>query len=186
VVLGYSPVFSGLLLLAMNGGDLVLKTAVTRAMRRFGFRSVLIASAAGLLATVVGCATFSAATPYWAIFALLAAGGMARSLLFSGMGTLAFADVPHEELGSATVLWNLVIQVTNALGVSLAAILMNVTSWSVGEPMGHVTLRNCQVALIAMALIGSFSLIPFWRLPRHAGALVSGHRPQGLARQNEG
>jgi len=186
VVMGYSPVFSGLLLLAMNGGDLVLKTAVARALRRFGFRSVLIASAAGLLVTVVGCATFSAATPYWAIFALLAVGGMARSLLFSGMGTLAFADVPHEELGSATVLWNLVIQVTNALGVSLAAILMNLSSWSIGEPMGHVTLRNCQVALIAMALIGSFSLIPFWRLPRHAGALVSGHRPQGLAPESEG
>jgi EmrB/QacA subfamily drug resistance transporter len=184
VVLGYSAVYSGLLLLAMNGGDLMLKTGVTQAIRRFGFRSTLIVSAAAMLVSILGCAAFSAATPYWVICALLAVSGMARSLLFTGMGTLAFADVAREELGSATVLWNLVIQITNALGVSLAAIFMNLTSWVLGEPMGHVTLRNCQVALVAMALIGALSLIPFSRLPRHAGAAVSGHRPEGIARTN--
>jgi len=147
---------------------------VTRTVRRFGFRSTLISSASGMLVSVIACAAFSGATPYWVIFAVLAVSGMARSLLFTGMGTLAFADVPHEELGSATVLWNLVIQITNALGVSLAAILMNLTSWVLGEPVGHVTLHNCQVALVAMALIGALSLIPFARLPRHAGAALSG------------
>ncbi len=182
VVLGYSAVYSGLLLLAMNGGDLLLKTAATQALRRFGFRTVLIASASVMLIAVMVCAAFSAGTAYWAIFAVLAACGMARSLLFSGMSTLAFADVPREELGSATVLWNLVLQATNALGVSMAAILMNVTSWFLGEPIGHVTLRNCQVALIVMALIGASSLVSFWRLPQDAGAAVTGHRPAGLAR----
>ncbi len=182
VVLGYSAVYSGLLLLAMNGGDLLLKTAATHSMRRFGFRSVMMASSAVMLLTVMVCAAFSAATSYWVIFGVLVASGMARSLLFTGMGTLAFADVPREELGSATVLWNLVLQATNAFGVSLAAILMNLTSWVLHEPMGHVSLRNCQVALIAMALIGALSLIPFSRLPHHAGAAVSGHRPERLAR----
>jgi EmrB/QacA subfamily drug resistance transporter len=182
VVLGYSAVYSGFLLLAMNGGDLLLKTAATQAMRRFGFRSVLIASTSVMLVTVVVCAAIAAATGYWVIFGVLAASGMARSLLFTGMGTLAFADVPREELGSATVLWNLVLQATNAFGVSLAAILMNLTSWVLHEPMGHVSLRNCQAALIVMALIGALSLIPFSRLPHHAGAAVSGHRRERLAR----
>ncbi|HTW39014.1 MAG TPA: MFS transporter [Steroidobacteraceae bacterium] len=185
VVLGYSAVYSGLLLLAMNGGDLLLKTAATRSMRRFGFRSVLIASTAVMLVSVMGCAAFSRATGYWVIFAVLAGSGMARSLLFTGMGTLAFADVPHEELGSATVLWNLVLQATNALGVTLAAIVMNLTSWALGEPMGHVTLSNCRVALIVMALIGALSLVSFARLPQHAGAAVSGHRPRQLAEPSE-
>jgi EmrB/QacA subfamily drug resistance transporter len=178
VVLGMSAVYSGFLLLAMNGGDLLLKTAATRSVRRFGFRSILIASTSVMLVGVLLCAAFSAATAYWVIFAVLAASGMARSLLFTGMGTLAFADVPHEELGSATVLWNLVLQATNALGVSLAAILMNLTSWALGEPMGHVTLANCRVALIVMGLIGALSIVPFARLPHHAGAAVSGHRPR--------
>jgi EmrB/QacA subfamily drug resistance transporter len=177
VVLGYSAVYSGFLLLAMNGGDLLLKAVASRTLRRFGFRPVLIATSILMLASVAACAVLSAFASYWIIFAILAACGMARSLLFTGMSTLAFADVPHEELGSATVLWNLVLQITNALGVSLAAILMNLTSLVLHEPAGRVTLHNCQVALIALVLLGAASLLPFARLPPHAGAAVSGHRP---------
>lgn len=176
VVLGYSAFYSGLLLLAMNGGDLLLKTVATLTLRRFGFRSVLVASSLLTLAGMAAAAALSALASYWVIFAILGACGMARSLLFTGMSTLAFADVPHEEVGSATVLWNLVLQITNALGVSLAAILMNLTSALLGEPSGRVTLENCQVALIVLVAVGALSLVSFARLAPHAGAAVSGHR----------
>jgi len=177
VVLGYTAFYSGLLLLAMNGGDMLLKTLAARTLRRFGFRSILMTTSALMLAGIAVSVVLAAFTSYWVIFALLAACGMARSLLFTGMGTLAFADVPHEELGSSTVLWNLVLQITNAIGVSLAAILMNLTSIVLGEPAGHVTLHNCQVALLGLVLLGTLSLVSFSRLTPHAGAAVSGHRP---------
>ncbi|HUN26636.1 MAG TPA: MFS transporter [Steroidobacteraceae bacterium] len=177
VVLGLSPVRSGFLLLAINGGDLLLKSVTTRTLRRFGFRRVLMVSATLVLVTVLIAIGISAHAAYWVIFAVLGAAGMARSLLFTGMSTLAFADVPHEELGSATVLWNLVLQVTNALAVSLAAILMNVTSLALGQPAGHVSLVNCETALVTLTLIGALSLLSFRRLAPDAGAVVSGHRP---------
>ncbi|MGH8227649.1 MAG: MFS transporter [Steroidobacteraceae bacterium] len=181
VVLGYSALYSGLLLLAMNGGDLLLKTATTRTIRRFGFRPVLLTSGSLLLTAIVACAACSALASFWVIFAILGIVGMARSLQFTGLSTLAFADVPHEEVGSATVLWNLVLQTTNAFSVSLAAILMNVTSLVLDEPTGHVTLANCEVALLVMVGIGALSLFSFVRLPEHAGASVSGRRPAGAA-----
>lgn len=177
VVLKYSPADTGLLLLAMNGGDLLLKAATTRTIRRFGFRRVLIVSASLLLTAIIAVVTFSALTSFWIIFAMLAAAGMARSLLFTGMSTLAFADVPHEEVASATVLWNLVLQTTNAFSVSLAAILMNLTSLLFNEPIGHVTLRNCQAALLVLVVVGALSVVSFGRLSGHAGSAVSGHRP---------
>lgn len=177
VVLGYSAFYSGLLLLAINGGDMLLKTIATRTLRRFGFRSVLMTTSTLMLAGIAASIALAAVTSYWVIFALLGACGMARSLLFTGMSTLAFADVPHEELGSSTVLWNLVLQITNALGVSVAAILMNLTSVVLGEPAGHVTLHNCQVALLGLVLLGTLSLFSFARLTPHAGAALSGHRP---------
>lgn len=177
VVLGYSAFYSGLLLLAMNGGDMLLKTIATRTLRRFGFRSVLMTTSVLMLAGIAAAIVLAAYTSYWVIFGLLGACGMARSLLFTSMGTLAFADVPHEELGSSTVLWNLVLQITNACGVSLAAILMNLTSIVLGEPAGHVTLHNCQVALLGLVLLGTLSLASFARLSPRAGAVVSGHRP---------
>ncbi|HUK01659.1 MAG TPA: MFS transporter [Steroidobacteraceae bacterium] len=176
-VLGYSAVYSGFALLAMNGGDLVLKSMTTLTLRRYGFRDVLIGSTVAMSAMIVLCALMVGQASYVLILIVLAACGMARSLLFTGMSTLAFADIPRPELGSATVMWNLVLQLTGAFGISLAAILLNLTSLARGEPAGHVSLRNCQVALLAMALLGALSLISFRRLPRDAGAHVSGHSP---------
>jgi EmrB/QacA subfamily drug resistance transporter len=45
VVFGLSAFQTGLLLLALNGGDLVLKPLATRTLRRYGFRSVMLATA---------------------------------------------------------------------------------------------------------------------------------------------
>jgi EmrB/QacA subfamily drug resistance transporter len=175
VVLGYSAVAVGFLLLAMNGADLMLKTLVTRTLRRFGFRNVLVASTALVTVTVGACALLAGHVSYWTMFMMLAASGMARSLLFTGLSTLAFADVPRAELGSASVLWNLAVQMTSALGVSLAAILMNGIALISAQPTGHVSLRNCVGALLVTVLIGALSIFPFAKLPRDAGASVSGH-----------
>jgi len=76
------------------------------------------------------------------------------------------------------VLWNLAVQATSALGVSLAAILMNLIALGAGDPPGHVSLRNCIGALLGMALIGALSILSFARLPADAGATVS--RQAGL------
>lgn len=172
---GYSALQAGFLLLAMNGGDLLLKVATTRTLRRFGFRSVILLAAATMLAAIAACASFSAPTPYWVIAAVLAAAGMARSLLFTAMSTLAFVDVPQPLMGSASVLWNVAQQVTNALAVTLAAIVLNIAATQAGDIAGHIDLHNCRIALLAMAAIGALSILSFVRLPANAGATVSGH-----------
>jgi EmrB/QacA subfamily drug resistance transporter len=174
--LGYSAFQAGLLLLAMNGGDLVLKIITTHTLRRYGFRNVLLGSGAATVLLVAACALLSAATPGWLIVGILAACGMARSLLFTGMSTLAFADVPHEELGSASVLWNMAQQVTSALGVSIAALTLNAVAALLGQPAGYIGHSNCQVVLVLTAAIGALSLKFFASLPPMAGAAVSGHR----------
>ena len=185
VKFGYTAFQTGLLLLAMNGGDLVLKIVTTHTLRRYGFRDVLLTSTVAMLVLIACCALFSTATPYWLIVVVLAACGMARSLLFTGMSTLAFVDVPHEELGSASVLWNMAQQITNALGVSIAAIVLNFTAVALGQQPGYIGLRNCQVALLFTAALGATSLFAFRSLPRDAGAAVSGHRAGATARYDD-
>ena len=104
VALGYSAVAVGFLLLAMNGGDLMLKTLVTRSLRRFGFRRVLLWSTTLMTVTVAAAALLCISGSYPMMLVILAASGMARSLLFSALSTLAFADIPRAQLGSASVL----------------------------------------------------------------------------------
>jgi len=179
VVHGMTAFHAGLLLLAVNGGDLLLKAVTSQTLRRYGFRTVLIASGVLTVAPIMACALFIPGTPDWAIFLVLIASGAGRSFLFTGMSTLAFADVPSEETGGASVLWYLGQQVTMALGISLAAILMNLGGWATGAPPGVPTLIACQIAFVGMGLIGFISVVMFRRIAPDAGAAVSGHRPRG-------
>ena len=175
VVLGFSALRAGLLLLATNGGDLLLKSMTTRSLRRWGFRTVLLASTAVMMAAMALCALLAGPRTYWLLFALLAVSGAARSLLFTGISTLAFADISPQELSSASVWWNLGVQMTGALGVSLAAILLNLAARLLHQPPGHLTLEGCQAVLLAMTAAGLAALPTFARLPRDTGAALSGH-----------
>jgi EmrB/QacA subfamily drug resistance transporter len=179
VVLGYSALYSGLLLLAVNGGDLLLKLVTTRTIRRFGFRAALVVSAGLMSAAIIACALVAPLTGYWVSFAMLAGSGMARSLLFTAMSTLAFADVPHEELTSSSVLWNLVQQIMTALGVSLAAVIVNLSARVALEPAGHVSALSCQVALVVMSVLGAGAMVSFARLHPDAGARLAGREVRG-------
>jgi EmrB/QacA subfamily drug resistance transporter len=176
LVHGMSAFHAGLLLLASNAGDLVVKPATTPILRRYGFRTTLIVSGYVCVLPVAACALFVPGTPDWIIFAVLTVNGIGRSFLFTGMSTLAFADVPQEETGGASVLWYLGQMATQAFGISLAAILMNLVGWSTGAPYGTPTLFVCQATLVIMGLIGVASVSLFFRLAPDAGAHVSGHK----------
>jgi EmrB/QacA subfamily drug resistance transporter len=173
---GYTAFQAGIMMLAMNGGDLVLKFVTTQTLRRYGFRTVLLGSAIATLLLIPVTAWFSASTPFWLMIAVLTACGMARSLLFTGMSTLAFADVPSQEMGSAAVLWNMSQQIINALAISIAALTLNVAAAAGGEPVGYVGRFNCQIALLLTVALGAISLRSLRTLPPDAGAALSGHR----------
>ena len=176
VVLGMSAFRAGLLLLAINGGDLLLKSITTPTLQRFGFRQTLIVSGFVTVLPLFICAFTTPSTPDWFTFAVLALSGMGRSLLFTGTSTLAFADVPFEETGGASVLWYLGQQMTMAIGISLAAILINLGGLVSGAPHGVPTLAACRFAMIVMGVIGVVAVTLFGQLKPDAGASVSGHK----------
>ncbi len=143
-------------------------------LRHFGFRAVLAAN--GLLAAlgVAVCALFSPGWPAAAMFAALALGGLFRSLQFTSLNTVAFADVPSDRLSAATSLYGTAQQLPPALGVVLATASLEASKhWH-----GHATLQPTDFAaafLVAAVVVASAA--PFaLRLPRDAGAAVSGHR----------
>jgi EmrB/QacA subfamily drug resistance transporter len=177
VALGMSAFQSGLLILGYNGGDLLLKSIANQALRKMGFRRALSITAVLTALATAAWVIFTPSTPFWVIFAVLAASGMARSILMTAMVSMTFADVPREEIGGATVLSNVLNQTTGAVAIGLAALVLNLSSSARGAP-GHVSLADCRVALVVFALFGLCSAPSFLRLPRDAGAEVSGHRPR--------
>jgi EmrB/QacA subfamily drug resistance transporter len=174
VGLGFSAFQSGLLLMGYNGGDLALKAIANQTLRAVGFRRALVASAALTGVAILSWLIFAKSTPFWLIFVIMALGGMARSILMTGLVSMTFADVPREEIGGATVLNNVATQATGALGIALAAIIMNLSAARHGGQLG---LGDCRIALIAMGVVCLASVPSFLRLKPDAGAEVSGHRP---------
>ena len=120
VGMGMSAFRSGLLVMFLNAGDLVLKPVIAGALKWVGFRTALSASALLMSLMVALCAAFSRggvmATAL--IVVVLSVCGMARSLLFSGIGALSYAELSDEDTASATSFWNMMQQVTDAEGLA--------------------------------------------------------------------
>ena len=175
LVFGLSAGGSGLVTFATAIGALCMKPLIRPLLRRFGFRNVLAVNV-GLAAAGVGaCALFTPAWPMVAIFVVLALGGLSRSLQFTSMATLSFADVPQEKLAAATAMSGTIQQFSVALGVVLGSL-----SLEAGMRLtGHAApgLFEFQLGFVVAAIVMVLSLPGMMRLARDAGARVSGHRP---------
>ena len=69
----------------------------------------------------MGCAALTPSTPYTLIAIVLFASGLTRSLQFSALNSLTFADVPPEQMSAANTLANVVQQLTLGFGLAAAA-----------------------------------------------------------------
>jgi EmrB/QacA subfamily drug resistance transporter len=174
---GLSAVTSGLLVLTVFAGNLVMKTITTPTVRRFGFRRVLVGNGILVALSLAACALFSASTPYWVIAVVCFLGGAFRSLEFTGVNTLAFADVPAESMSAASTVNATVSQLATGLGVAVAATVVTVSA------RGQVpTVGDFRVGFVVGAVIALVGALMFLRLDRSDGAVVSAGRAKAPAR----
>ena len=149
---GWTPVKSGEVVLALFAGNLAIKPATTPLLRRFGFRTLIVAANLVATATIVGCGLITRSTPLVAILALLAISGAARSVGFTAYNTIAFADVEAQSMGDAnTIIWT-VFQVSIAVGVALAAVGVRIGAWSASTLGGGSPTPAYRTAFLILAL----------------------------------
>jgi len=110
------------------------------------------------------------------VVALMLIAGLTRSMQFTALNTLAFADVASAQRSSAATLSSMLQQVAMLFGVAVAAALLNLSQIARGEATPDlVDFRTAFVAIGLIALVASFR---FMVLPPNAGAEVSGHPTQ--------
>ncbi|WP_421993881.1 MDR family MFS transporter [Roseococcus sp.] len=172
---GWRASEAGLVAFATAIGAFVMKPLTRPILRRFGFRTVIIGN--GLLATVgvASGALFTADWPIAAMFIVLALGGLFRSLQFTALNTLAFADTTRAQLSSATSFYGTAQQLAPALGVVLATGTLEITRHFTGDAV----LRPADFTaafLVAAAVV--LTSIPFaLGLAKDVGFEVSGRKP---------
>ena len=174
---GLSAFAAGMLTFATALGALAMKATAVRIIRLFGFKTVLIGNSIIVAATSGACALFRATTPHWLMFATLFVSGFFRSLHFSALNALGFADVPHSAMSRASSLQSVFQQLTQSFGIGLAAVLIRLTvAWHGNGPLQATDITP---AFAIIAALGLVSILTFLPLPANAGAEVSGHNFSG-------
>lgn len=174
IVFGLSAGASGLITFATAIGAFGMKPLVRPVLKRFGFRTVLAVNSVLAAVFVAICALFTPAWPFAAIFVVLAIGGITRSLQFTALNTLAFADVPQPKLAPATAMSGTLQQLGQALGVVLGSLSLEAALLVTGRAQPGAT--EFSLGFLIAGLVVLSSLPSVLRLPRDAGAKVSGHR----------
>lgn len=150
---GFDAFSAGMMLMAVFAGNLAMKPMTTHVMRRFGFRPVLIFNGLLNAALIGACALFASRMPLWSICLVLFLGGMARSMQFTALNTIAFSEVPQAQMADANTLFSTAFQLAMGLGVALGAI-----GWRIGESVA----RDADAAIpfcIAFLIVGATALL---------------------------
>ncbi|GAA4325872.1 MFS transporter [Pigmentiphaga soli] len=174
---GLDAFHAGLLMIAIFGGNLVIKPATTPLLRRFGFRRVLLVNGVLNAAALLTYACMSPATPVPLIATLLFIGGVSRSIHFTGLNTLAFADVPDNRMRPANTLFSTAFQLMMGMGVALGALAARGAHWLNGlTGMDALPAMDYRLAFVVLAVLSLLSLADAWRLPPDAGDHVARRR----------
>jgi EmrB/QacA subfamily drug resistance transporter len=178
---GMSPVESGSLTFCTSLGALMIRPISTRFLKLLGFDRVLIGSAVLAALVMAGFALVDAGMSRWWIAAYIAVFGLIRSAQFMSSNTLAYADLPSQQLSRATSLGSVMQQLSVSFGVSLAAMLLGLVA---GNERALVLSDFHQVFLL-IAFIPLASVPGFLMLRPEDGVSVSGHRRRGSSGKSE-
>ena len=165
---GMTPFQSGLITFVSAVGAMSMKMAAAPLLRRLGFRTVLVANAIISAAFLGACAAFTRNTPVWVMLMLLLVGGFFRSLQFTSINTLAYADVEQARISRATSLVSVMQQLAISTGVAFGALAVELTLHVRAQP--NLTAADFPPAFIAVAVISAASIFMFARLSPDAGA----------------
>jgi len=171
---GMDAFHSGLLVLAVFVGNLTIKPATTPLIRGLGFKKLLLINGALNVLALLACAFLTPQTPVWAIMLVLYLGGVFRSIQFTAISTLAFADVPSPQMSYANTLFSTATQLAVGLGITLGAIGIRIGELC-SEMLGMAALPGIsfRLAFVAIALVCLLGMFDTLRLVKDAGSAVS-------------
>ena len=177
---GLNAFTSGIYLLALFAGDLSMKSIVIPALRRFGFRRILIINGVLTVGSIALCATLNPTTPAVLIMGVLFLHGALRSLEFTCMTTLAYTEIPPEHMSRANGFLSAVMQLSMGMGVAVGAVTLRLVAHAYGHSAAIPELRDFHVAFLCIAALAFAPVFDALGLAPDAGASTSGHLPQQM------
>jgi MFS family permease len=169
---GVSAFQSGMVTCASAFGAIAMKFSAARLLRRFGFRQLLLLNGLVSCGLMAVNGLFTIATPFWLMSVIFLCAGYFRSLQFTAMNALAYSDIEPDGMSSATGLYATAQQLSLAMGVAVAAYIVEATQWFGGRD--QLGAQDFTVAFFCVTGIAAVSLMIFRNLSANAGSSVSG------------
>jgi EmrB/QacA subfamily drug resistance transporter len=170
---GLDALQSGLITFVSAAGALLMKTAAKTILARYGFRRVLTVNAVVGAAFLAASGLFTPSTPHWIMLCVLLVGGCFRSLQFTGINALSYADISNRDMSGATSLSSVAQQLSLSMGVTIGAFALEAANLVHGG--GALGAADFWPAFVLVGLISASSVLMMARLAPDAGAEVSGH-----------
>jgi len=172
IAFGLSALQAGLMTFASAAAALVMKACAPPILARFGFRTTLQVNAVIVSASFMAYALFKPGTPHWLIYAVLLFGGFFRSLQFTSLNGMAFADIDHAAMSRASTMSTMGQQLAQSMGIGMAAMFLHLSM--IHAHASHLTAATIAPAFIAVGAVALISGLFFLPLPADAGSGLHG------------
>ena len=178
VGLGYTAIQSGLLIMPQALAAMSLNLTLPQILRKFGYRRVLIFNTLMLGAMLILFSGIDVGWPGWTIALAAFIFGFFTSTQYTGMNTLAYADVNDEQAAGASTIASTVQQLALSFGVaaaSLAAALFIPNQPGTAAPD---MIHGIHLALRVLGALTIVATLVFRELRSNDGDTVSSHKPE--------
>ena len=166
--LKFTPQLSGLLLAPISLGVLAVKPLSMIILRFLGYKKLLIINTI-LVALSLWTFTFiTTSTPLYTIGFLTFLYGFLIALQYTGMNSLAYANINEEELSAATSIMSTIQQLAQSFGIAFAAILITLFSPQFSDYSLNI-ISPIEHSFFAMGIITLFSISIFIKLKPEDG-----------------
>jgi EmrB/QacA subfamily drug resistance transporter len=169
-----TPFQSGLITFTTALGSFFMKAAVVSVLGRFGYRNVLLYNALISSAFLAACATFVDGMPYAAMVAILLSGGFFRSLQFTSINTIAYAEIDPPLMSRVTAMIAAAQQLSLSTGVAVGALVVEITLQL--KHSGAMSAADFPPAFLAIGALSATAAFVFLRLAPNAGEELAGRK----------
>ena len=169
---GLSAAQSGLMTVATAIGSFAMKPVALPILRRFGFRTSLLAFGTLGCGGYALCGLFRPGWPLPAVFAVMAASGFLMSFQFTAYNTIAYDEIAKDRMSAATSFYSTFQQLTLSLGICTAASVLHLAM-----TIGHRAIpafKDFSAAFWVVTAISAAAVTINARLEPDAGAELTG------------
>ncbi|MGA9137799.1 MAG: MFS transporter [Methylovirgula sp.] len=169
---GMNPFQSGSVTFIAAAGAMLMKVTAVPILRFFGFRRVLIFDALLSCAFLAGYGLFTQTTPVVLMMSALLFGGFFRSLEFTAINAITYAELDSVAMSRATSFAAVAQQLSLSIGIAVGAFGIELSQAM--RATAHLAVVDFQRAFFLVAIASASSVLLFRTLPSDAGADLAG------------